>query len=125
MRKAYAIIGLQVDWDQLEKLKSCEHEKPEGAKFCPECGNPVGCYDMNSRTLLAYEVLRDEGTETAFICLHSRTSVLKDGMSMDLLYVDWNEIPDEKKKMREDLSPLKLWNDETFGLWMFVGSDEA
>jgi hypothetical protein len=40
----YTNFSLEIE-DSNEEIPQCLHKIPEGARFCPECGKPVGFFD--------------------------------------------------------------------------------
>lgn len=114
--KAYALIGVKVDGGKLADL-GCEHDKPDTAKYCPECGKPV-VYGVTEDNVAGYQVVYGTHEDYAYICLHQ----IGDGTSSNGGDDDQRvpiplDITAAAMKMQNALGPLGLWDQKQFGLW--------
>ena len=123
---AYAIIGIEVPVSGLFKTEEIWHSKhvvPEGASYCPICGEKVveirqvALYDEDSCCIGSFKLHFDWDEERAVL---GYRAVEQDYYyRQDEKYGRFMLLPNIdrlKQSLREHLEPLGLWDESKFGL---------
>lgn len=111
----------------------CSHDFPEDHKYCPECGAPrTITFPMpikelvdgggDGDTLCGYELVnRGEGyyDDPEFIAYWTSNQVGR-RETVSLKECDYLDLNDLRIKMYEKLGPLGQYNDDTFGIHVFL-----
>jgi len=126
---AYSIIGVRINSDKLyvsKKVRGCEHPLyNESALFCIICGakgwltetNPVVGYNFKGANcngdVAGFPVI--VVGEYAFIC--GRVASVCDNSAEFSKGMKISDIDSLKNDMRLNLTPLGLWDEDSFGVW--------
>jgi len=128
--KAYYILGVKIPYDVLcrinNNMRGCSHTLSKDTdKYCGTCGAPawkplpVGVepvYDEAREMVSLFPVVIHDNC--AFICF-LKIEAATNGVGG---YIDRNRVTDDfigdaRKAMRDQLTPLGLWCESTFGFW--------
>ncbi len=119
---AHALVGVEIDPKSLWRTvttRSCAHDLPDGARYCPTCGKPaltervdmVEGYDGDDK-LGVVQLVWSTDKEQCF-AVYQQAVTRRDCAAVVSL-------PDPEVArtwLRQQLLPLGLWNVDKFGLW--------
>lgn len=128
-----AVFGFQIRKDQIVdtvEISSCEHFKPAGATFCPDCGVRVGVRTVDVDKVSRYGVVFKhlDGVQFGECSLISRQSSSDDQPSDDECYLIGITIGEatvvrESKAADISLSDINTALNKVMAVWpMFPGS---
>lgn len=142
---AYWILGLRVDYEDIEALikketvqlfeRGCAHDIPKEDKFCKECGSP------NMVKVKQPSIYPNEYGESLFEKLGLKKITIGDAQcifvttpgylinlgnimqgwvyeEIDISVLGNSEIEEVRKELKEKLEPLGLWNEKKFKVWL-------
>jgi hypothetical protein len=129
---AISLIGCRLEKDKFSSTKmvrGCNHDLPEGANFCPKCGE-------KSFSMEAYSLLKDvdfnKKLESSGICVMFQDSDfgskffvgLKKFVTseVDIIGIDYSraessDFASAKEETREALEKMGMWDEKNFAIW--------
>jgi predicted RNA-binding Zn-ribbon protein involved in translation (DUF1610 family) len=126
-----AIFGIQVNGDKLQEAKKmtrncdCEVKNIKIVNFCPNCGkqfmrtetSDISAFNRDKETLCDYPVFMDSDNNMVYIGIKTRKVDPLRGQSFSSSSIP-DDVKEYKKKMRDTLIPLGLWDENKFGIWV-------
>jgi hypothetical protein len=118
-----AVVGCQVPIDKFDKVEDvpgCEHQVPEGNKFCPECGAPA--LKREEVDFDWYEFFDEHDELTWGFTTDDKELIVgaigagAEGEGENLRRAN-DELENLGERTKAVLEPLGLWDLDTFDLW--------
>lgn len=138
---ANTVLGLRIDYKVLEAefiqrntrvTRGCDHEVPEGQKFCSECGAerevtlvPKFYFSEYQEDLqkgnpgLVVEADDSESPSYIYIGFGNEAGEYGSGGAM-IDIPELERIESLKDALRKAFIPMGLWDTRNFGLWTFL-----
>lgn len=125
---AYSIIGVRVDVGRLQvskKVRGCEHPLyNEESLFCGTCGAKAWIYKTVPIEGFNYRGCSRHGDISGFLVLTvgysficGRITSVSDNSAESSKVMKISDIDSIKNDMQLNLTPLGLWDEDSFGVW--------